>query len=80
MFLIIYEKKYLFAAHLADALATKCAKCSDKQIENAKKILRNLHEEDPELLKEFAAKYDPNGTYKKEIIEWAKKQGYDVKE
>ena len=50
---------------LPDALQTECSKCSDKQKEGAKKVVKFLMEEKPDMWKEIQGKYDPDGTYKK---------------
>ncbi|KAI7815307.1 chemosensory protein [Rhyzopertha dominica] len=50
---------------LPDAIHTDCAKCSEKQKEGSKKIMRHLIDNKPEWWKQLEAKYDKDGTYKK---------------
>nr|XP_022911128.1 ejaculatory bulb-specific protein 3-like [Onthophagus taurus] len=49
---------------LPDAIATDCAKCSDKQKNGSKTVLRHLIDNEPEYWKELEAKYDEKGQYK----------------
>ncbi|XP_069685970.1 uncharacterized protein [Periplaneta americana] len=51
--------------HVSDALETDCAKCSDKQKEGARKVLKFLYKNKPDMWKELSAKYDPKGEYEK---------------
>lgn len=50
---------------MPDAIHTDCAKCSEKQKEGSKKIMRHLIDNKPEWWKQLEAKYDKDGTYKK---------------
>lgn len=56
-------------------METKCAKCSEKQKENAKKVLKYLHEHEKGYCKELREKFDPDDTYYKQLQEEAKKEG-----
>ncbi|RZC42384.1 chemosensory protein [Asbolus verrucosus] len=48
---------------LPDALQTGCEKCSDKQKQACKRIVRFLMDDKPQMWKELTAKYDPEGIY-----------------
>ncbi|XP_063905819.1 ejaculatory bulb-specific protein 3-like [Zophobas morio] len=48
---------------LPDAIQTNCAKCSDKQKESVKKIIKFLVEKKPDMWKDLTGKYDPEGIY-----------------
>lgn len=53
------------AAHIKDALETKCAKCSDKQKEAIRTVIRFLIKNKPDDWSKLAAKYDPEGKFAK---------------
>ncbi|XP_075215742.1 ejaculatory bulb-specific protein 3-like [Lycorma delicatula] len=57
--------------HIPDAVKTKCAKCTDKQKEGAKKVIRHLIEKRPNDWEQLKKKFDPTGeafdAYKKEL-------------
>lgn len=61
-------------------METKCSKCSEKQKQNAKKILKFLHENEPGYCKELREKYDPDGKYYEQLKEYAKKEGIELKD
>lgn len=63
---------------LPDALHTECSKCSEKQKEGSKKIVRHLIDNKPEWWKELEAKYDKEGTYRKQYKGTAEKEGIKV--
>nr|AOG12892.1 chemosensory protein [Eogystia hippophaecolus] len=48
---------------LPDALEHECSKCTPKQKEGSDKVIRHLVNKRPELWKELASKYDPEGKY-----------------
>nr|AWT23272.1 CSP3 [Hycleus cichorii] len=48
---------------LPDALQSKCEKCSEKQKEGSKKVIRHLYKNRRSDWDKLAAKYDPNGEY-----------------
>lgn len=51
--------------NIPDALETECAKCSQKQKENAGKIMAYLLQYKKDYWRELLARYDPNGTFRK---------------
>ncbi|CAK9822158.1 Ejaculatory bulb-specific protein 3 [Anthophora retusa] len=63
---------------LPDALATECKKCSDKQREVIRKVIKYLVENKPELWTNLANKYDPEKKYRMKFEEEAKKIGVKV--
>nr|AEE61494.1 unknown [Dendroctonus ponderosae] len=60
--------------NLPDALENECSKCTPKQRDGAKKVIRYLIENKRDYWDEVAAKYDPEGTYYKKYQEQAKKE------
>lgn len=62
-----------FTAAIPEALATKCAECSDKHKEVTAKVIKFLSEKKPEYWKDLLGKFDPEGTYAKSYMEEAKK-------
>ncbi|KAJ9585925.1 hypothetical protein L9F63_020433 [Diploptera punctata] len=58
--------------NLSDALHSECAKCSDKQKDGTKKVLKHLMNKEPEIYKQLEDKYDPEGTYRKKYEKEAK--------
>ncbi|KAJ8925789.1 hypothetical protein NQ315_009639 [Exocentrus adspersus] len=51
--------------NLPDALQTDCSKCSEKQKDGSRKILKHLVKNKREWFNELAAKYDPDSSYRK---------------
>nr|CAD7613608.1 unnamed protein product [Timema genevievae] len=52
-------------ANIPDALTNECSKCSDKQKEGTKEVIRFFYHEKPEQWKLLQAKFDPEDTYVK---------------
>ncbi|KAK9877690.1 hypothetical protein WA026_019369 [Henosepilachna vigintioctopunctata] len=50
--------------YLPDAIATSCAKCTDKQKENSKRIIIFLMKNKPDKWKLLEAKFDPKMSYR----------------
>ncbi|XP_019866900.1 ejaculatory bulb-specific protein 3-like [Aethina tumida] len=50
---------------LPDALENDCAKCSEKQREGSKKVIRHLIQHKRQAWIELEAKFDKNGLYRK---------------
>lgn len=63
----------MFAEVLPDALKTECSKCSEKQKNGAKKMLRHLIDHEDEWYSELEKKYDSSGDYKKKYLDEIKK-------
>ncbi|XP_063387291.1 allergen Tha p 1-like [Cydia fagiglandana] len=57
---------------LPEALATRCAKCTDKQKSVGKQLVKELKEKHPDLWKQLVSKYDPNGKYHKSFEDFLK--------
>nr|ALR72515.1 chemosensory protein 1 [Colaphellus bowringi] len=64
--------------NLPDALKTECHKCSDKQKEVSKKVLRHLVKNKRKEFDELTGKYDPEGVYKNKYKEDLAKEGIIV--
>ncbi|KAG8330688.1 ejaculatory bulb-specific protein 3-like [Homalodisca vitripennis] len=63
---------------LPDALQNECAKCSDKQKEGARKVLKFLIEKKKSVFETLEKKYDPEGVYRNKYQELAAKEGVKV--
>nr|CAD7450463.1 unnamed protein product [Timema bartmani] len=50
-------------ANIPDALTNECSKCSDKQREGTKKVIRHLYHNKQDIWKQLQAKYDPEKVY-----------------
>ncbi|CAH0590227.1 unnamed protein product [Chrysodeixis includens] len=48
---------------LPEALATRCAKCTDKQKQTGKALAQEVKKNHPETWKQLVAMYDPEGKY-----------------
>lgn len=60
-----FQDFFLFILEvLPDALKTDCVKCSPRQKDGAKIILRHMINKEPEWYEELEKKYDPTGIYK----------------
>nr|QJX74392.1 chemosensory protein 4 [Ceracris kiangsu] len=46
---------------LPEALATQCAKCTEKQKQGMAKFFAHVSSKFPDMFKQLAAKYDPTG-------------------
>nr|AIX97074.1 chemosensory protein 6 [Dastarcus helophoroides] len=55
--------------NLPDALQTDCSKCSEKQKEVSKQIVKFLIEKKPNMWKELQEKYDPEQVYIKKFAQ-----------
>lgn len=64
---------------LPDALKTKCSKCSPRQEDGTKKVLRHLIKKELDWFNELEKKYDPEGIYKKLYEEESKQEGVSTK-
>ncbi|RZF45593.1 hypothetical protein LSTR_LSTR015768 [Laodelphax striatellus] len=63
-----YDGK-LLAATIPDALATSCAKCSDKQRKTAEQVIQYLYFNTRDKFDELAAIYDPEGVFRENFID-----------
>nr|AKI84385.1 CSP2 [Holotrichia parallela] len=65
---------------LPDAIETNCEKCSERQRDASRTILRHLINKEPAIWNELEEKYDPQATYRRKYKEEAAKQGihFDV--
>ncbi|XP_049823822.1 uncharacterized protein LOC109595898 [Aethina tumida] len=64
---------------LPDSLRTDCSKCSEKQKEGSKKVLRHLIKNKRKWFDELSAKYDPEGIYITKYREEFAKEGIILK-
>ncbi|XP_028141522.2 ejaculatory bulb-specific protein 3-like [Diabrotica virgifera virgifera] len=64
--------------NLADALKTNCSKCSEKQNNGSKKVIKFLVKNKKPTFDEVAAKYDPENKYINEHREELAKDGIIV--
>ncbi|XP_044265870.1 ejaculatory bulb-specific protein 3-like [Tribolium madens] len=60
---------------LPDALHSGCSKCSEKQKEGSKKIIRYLIDNKRDWWNELEAKYDKDGAYRQKYKEEIEKEG-----
>ncbi|KAJ8928809.1 hypothetical protein NQ314_018575, partial [Rhamnusium bicolor] len=60
---------------LPEALKTDCVKCSEGQRNGAKKIIRHLIKNKRDWWNELEAKYDSDGTYRKQYDAELKRDG-----
>jgi len=67
-----------FTGMLPEALANKCADCTEKQREGSEKIIKFIVENKKDMWKELQAKYDPQGKYKDLYKEEAKNLNIEV--
>ncbi|KAG8234028.1 hypothetical protein J437_LFUL013196 [Ladona fulva] len=64
--------------NIPDALQNGCTKCSEKQKEQAERVIRHLIDKKPDLWSQLEAKWDPSGDYKKKYEAEYKKKGINV--
>ncbi|XP_044757248.1 ejaculatory bulb-specific protein 3-like [Coccinella septempunctata] len=64
--------------HIPEIMETCCAKCSDKQKEDGKKVTEFLLQNKPEIMKKLLDKYDPERKYKEKCADHLKSQGIDL--
>ncbi|CAG9795810.1 unnamed protein product [Diatraea saccharalis] len=57
---------------LPEALATRCAKCTDRQKQIGKQLAREVKRTRPELWNEIVAFYDPDGKYQEAFQDYLK--------
>jgi hypothetical protein len=50
---------------LPETLETNCAKCSDKQRRQTRKLIDHLETKKPQVFKQVQAKFDPTGEFTK---------------
>ncbi|XP_046399292.1 ejaculatory bulb-specific protein 3-like [Ischnura elegans] len=53
--------------NIPDALRTGCSKCTEKQEDGARKVIKHLMDNKPDLWKQLEAKWDPDGEYTRRI-------------
>lgn len=66
---------FSLAVRLPDAVKSNCEKCSEKQREGSKVILKHLIDKEPEIWKELEQKYDPDRTYRNRYKDKAAEDG-----
>uniref|UniRef100_A0A1B6GQL6 Uncharacterized protein n=1 Tax=Cuerna arida TaxID=1464854 RepID=A0A1B6GQL6_9HEMI len=63
---------------LPDALKNECSKCSEKQKEGARKVIRFLFENKKDDFEKLEKKYDPEGVYRQQYKDLAAKEGIKI--
>ncbi|XP_012153654.1 chemosensory protein 3 [Megachile rotundata] len=63
---------------LPDALETECKKCTEKQREVTKKVIKHLVNNKPEMWQKLVDKYDPEKKYRVKFEKEAKEIGVPV--
>ncbi|GJQ66513.1 putative insect pheromone-binding family, A10/OS-D [Trypoxylus dichotomus] len=63
---------------LPEALETDCTKCSEKQREGSRKVLRHLIKNKKDCFDPLEEKYDPKGEYRKRYKDEAAKEGLSL--
>jgi hypothetical protein len=59
-----FSFSHFFKANLPDAIETGCEKCSEKQREGSRKVIRYIIDNRPEDWVRIEVVYDPEGTYR----------------
>ncbi|KAL0820536.1 hypothetical protein ABMA28_006390 [Loxostege sticticalis] len=57
---------------LPEALATRCAKCTDKQKQIGKQLAKEVKAKRPDLWNDLVAYYDPQGKYQEAFEDYLK--------
>ncbi|CAH0713316.1 unnamed protein product, partial [Brenthis ino] len=57
---------------LPEALETRCAKCTDKQKQMGKQLVKELKDKHPEIWKELVSHYDPEGKHQQAFEDFIK--------
>lgn len=68
----------IFAENLPEAIENDCAKCSDKQMNGTKKVIKYLAKNKPDLFKELCDKYDPKMVYRERHRAEFEKEGITI--
>lgn len=61
-----------------DALETECSKCSAKQKEMTRKVIKFLYKNKKDMFSDLETKYDPDKKYRKKYKKEAEKEGLKV--
>uniref|UniRef100_A0A336KFB7 CSON007980 protein n=1 Tax=Culicoides sonorensis TaxID=179676 RepID=A0A336KFB7_CULSO len=62
---------------LPEALRTKCGRCSNKQKENAIKVIRKLYENYPSHYNALREKWDKSGEYHRRFVEYLNEEQFN---
>lgn len=65
-------KLFLISDKLPEALATRCAKCTDKQKQIGKQLAKEVKAKRPDLWNDLVAYYDPQGKYQEAFEDYLK--------
>lgn len=60
---------YEISDYLRNAFGSRCGSCTEKQKNDADKVMRYLIENKPDMFKNLSAKYNPDGSYYAEYKE-----------
>ncbi|KAM3963367.1 chemosensory protein 13 [Aphomia sociella] len=55
---------------IPEVLETKCAKCTEKQKQSGKQLIKEIKKSHPEIWKQLVSKYDPSGKYQQSFQEF----------
>nr|QKK82651.1 chemosensory protein [Histia rhodope] len=66
--------------HMAEALSNGCKKCTEKQLDGVKLVVKHFVNHDKENWEKLVAKYDPTGEYTKKYEKEAKESGINLSE
>lgn len=67
-----FQKCNIFPEKLPEALATRCAKCTDKQKQLGKKLAQEVKKTHPEIWQELVTYYDPDGKHREAFQDYLK--------
>lgn len=67
----------IIAEMVPEAIQRECAHCTDLQRKVIEKMMCYLNNHQPDILKQVAAKFDPNGEYMKQYINMIEQKEYD---
>lgn len=62
---------------MPEALRTKCGRCSNRQKENALKVIRNLYERYPNHYNALREKWDKTGEYHRRFLEYLDEEQFN---
>lgn len=62
---------------MPEALRTKCGRCSNRQKENAIKVIRNLYERYPNHYNALLEKWDKTGEYHRRFLEYLDEEQFN---
>lgn len=73
----IYFNHFFLTEILPDALKTECSKCTQVQKDKAKKVIKFLIKNKPDMFKELEDIYDPTHEYRTRYADKLKAEGLE---